>query len=102
MYSNACHAIDTLLINFRAQHFQKIAVANVGLQSIAQDSVVLPHVSIRISSPCKGLPCVGLESMRKMSNRTDSEIIPIPIPILSVVLVSQRNIMIYIIKHRII
>ena len=38
---------------------------------------------------------VGLESMRKMSNRTDSEIIPIPIPIpiLSVVLVSQRKIM---------
>ena len=37
--------------------------------------------------------------MRKMSNRTDSEIIPIPIPILSVVLVSQRKIMIYIIKQ---
>ena len=36
---------------------------------------------------------IGLESMRKMSNRTDSEIIPIPIPIpiLSVVLVSQRQ-----------
>ena len=44
---------------------------------------------------------VGLESMRKMSNRTDCEIIPIaiPIPILSVVLVSQRKIMIYIIKQ---
>ena len=44
---------------------------------------------------------IGLESMRKMSNRTDSEIIPIsiPIPILSVVLVSQRKIMIYIIKQ---
>ena len=37
--------------------------------------------------------------MRKMSNRTDSEIIPILIPILSVVLVSQRKIMIYIIKQ---
>ena len=35
--------------------------------------------------------------MRKMSNQTDSEIIPIPI--LSVVLVSQRKIMIYIIKQ---
>ena len=44
---------------------------------------------------------IGLESMRKMLNRTDSEIIPIPIriPILSVVLVAQRKIMIYIIKQ---
>ena len=44
---------------------------------------------------CKSIidPEVGLESMRKMSNRTDSEIIPIPIPIpiLSVVLVSIKR-----------